>query len=445
MDRRLAGSLRARLLGVRRHVRRGGRAHCFNQDRNSTAIPQVEVSWTAIIIRRWKRSGCRSTASRTMTRKSSGSTSSRSTPSGRCATCRGASGRRSPSCAARHSARPAGGTCGGPSSHSSSRRTSSRSRCRRSSSPSLLTGRQSSTTPWCRTSRATPRRGCNSSTGGRRRGRDPYLDKMATLVIGSDTLEEKVFMMQVFFERLIIPKFKLIAKATPGTVLESMCQRLSIDDGIHHGAGVAYERVLLRQASKKTKDKLVKAANDLLPIFVEHELWRPPRAPGSAARWSADIARLRSGDRPRRSSANSLGVDVGESCCRSESVRARGRSRSSGCHAGGEIGNVVIGGVLRRRAGRCSSGCSPCAPTTRCGSGCCCARASRKRGGSRGPDRPLEPSRVRGRVHHHGADRVSPHVGLEHDLRRDRAARDGDGRDARARDDALRLQAPPEW
>ena len=82
--------------------------------------------------------------------------------------------------------------------------------------------------------------------------RDPYLDKMAHFLINADTLEEKVFLMQVFFERLIIPKFKMIAKATPGTVLENMCQRLSIDDGIHHGAGVAYERVLLRTSSKKT-------------------------------------------------------------------------------------------------------------------------------------------------------------------------------------------------
>ena len=81
--------------------------------------------------------------------------------------------------------------------------------------------------------------------------------------------------MQVFFERLIIPKFKLIAKSSPGTVLENLCLRLAIDDGIHHGAGVAYERVLLRDATNKTKDKLVKAANMLLPVFVEHELWRP--------------------------------------------------------------------------------------------------------------------------------------------------------------------------
>ena len=143
--------------------------------------------------------------------------------------------------------------------------------------------------------------------------RDPYLDKMATLVIGSDTLEEKVFLMQVFFERLIIPKFKMIAKATPGTVLENMCQRLSIDDGIHHGAGVAYERVLLRTASKKTKGKLVKAANQLLPIFVEHELWRPKERAwiGSAMR-SADIARLKSEIDHGVRLANSLGVDVGE-------------------------------------------------------------------------------------------------------------------------------------
>ena len=55
--------------------------------------------------------------------------------------------------------------------------------------------------------------------------RDPYLDKMARLVIDADTLEEKVFLMQVFFERLIIPKFRAIAKSSPGTVLENLCNR----------------------------------------------------------------------------------------------------------------------------------------------------------------------------------------------------------------------------
>jgi hypothetical protein len=143
--------------------------------------------------------------------------------------------------------------------------------------------------------------------------RDPYLDKMAKLVIGADTVEEKVFLMQVFFERLIIPKFRMIAKGSPGTVLENLCNRLTIDDGIHHGAGVAYERVLLRTASKKTKDKLVKAANDLLPVFVEHELWRPRERAwiGSAMR-TADIARLRSEVDHGVRLARSLGVDVGD-------------------------------------------------------------------------------------------------------------------------------------
>jgi len=143
--------------------------------------------------------------------------------------------------------------------------------------------------------------------------RDPYLDRMAELVIGADTLEEKVFLMQVFFERLIIPKFRMIAKASPGTVLEDLCNRLAIDDGIHHGAGVAYERLLLAEAGKQTKAKLVKAANVLLPIFVEHELWRPrERAWIGEAMRSADIARMRSELDHGVRLARSLGLDVGD-------------------------------------------------------------------------------------------------------------------------------------
>jgi 1,2-phenylacetyl-CoA epoxidase catalytic subunit len=143
--------------------------------------------------------------------------------------------------------------------------------------------------------------------------RDPYLDQMAKLVIGADTLEEKVFLMQVFFERLIIPKFRMIARATPGTVLEDLCNRLAIDDGIHHGAGVAYERLLLAHATKKTKAKLVTAANTLLPVFVEHELWRPrERASVASAMRSADIARLRHEIDHGVRLARSLGLDVGD-------------------------------------------------------------------------------------------------------------------------------------
>src|SRR5436190_16326859 len=105
--------------------------------------------------------------------------------------------------------------------------------------------------------------------------RDPHLDKLAAMFLNLDTLEEKVFLMQVFFERMIIPRFRMIAAATPGTVLEDLCKRLMIDDGIHHRSGVAYERVLLDGASKKKRGQLVEIANRMLPIFVQHSMWRP--------------------------------------------------------------------------------------------------------------------------------------------------------------------------
>ena len=43
--------------------------------------------------------------------------------------------------------------------------------------------------------------------------RDPYLDELAHMTLEADTLEEKVFQMQVFYERLIISRFRLIARA----------------------------------------------------------------------------------------------------------------------------------------------------------------------------------------------------------------------------------------
>src|ERR671921_194114 len=86
--------------------------------------------------------------------------------------------------------------------------------------------------------------------------RDPYLDELASMFLALDTLEEKVFLMQVFFERLIIPRFRMIAAASRGTLLEDLCNRLTVDDGIHHGAGVAYERVLLRDAGQQKRRQL---------------------------------------------------------------------------------------------------------------------------------------------------------------------------------------------
>src|SRR6188768_2139063 len=104
---------------------------------------------------------------------------------------------------------------------------------------------------------------------------DPHLDALARMFLDLDTLEEKVFLMQVFFERLIIPRFRLIARSSRGTVLEDLCNRLAVDDGIHHGAGMAYERVLLQSAEKKVRTRLVDAANTMLPLFANHVLWRP--------------------------------------------------------------------------------------------------------------------------------------------------------------------------
>ena len=143
---------------------------------------------------------------------------------------------------------------------------------------------------------------------------DPYLDELARMFLEDlELLEEKVFLMQVFFERLIIPRFRLIARSSRGTILEDLCNRLTIDDGIHHGAGMAYERVLLESATKRTRQKLVKAANRMLPIFVEHSLWRPPaRAWIGRAMHDRDVQRLREDLDDGVRLANSLGLDVSD-------------------------------------------------------------------------------------------------------------------------------------
>ncbi|HET7856538.1 MAG TPA: ferritin-like domain-containing protein [Gaiellaceae bacterium] len=143
--------------------------------------------------------------------------------------------------------------------------------------------------------------------------RDPYLDDLAHMTLEADTLEEKVFQMQVFYERLIISRFRLIARSSRGTVLEDLCNRLATDDGIHHGAGMAYERVLLQGAGKKMNHRLVEAANRLLPIFVEHALWRPKeRAFIGTAMRSRDIERLKEDIEIGVRLAESLGLDVSD-------------------------------------------------------------------------------------------------------------------------------------
>jgi hypothetical protein len=131
--------------------------------------------------------------------------------------------------------------------------------------------------------------------------RDPHLDNLAHMTLEADTLEEKVFLMQVFYERLIISRFRLIARSSRGTVLED------------HGAGMAYERVLLQDLSKKMNQKLVDAANRLLPEFAAHALWRPrERAWIGRAMESRDVERLREDLELGVRLAESLGLDVGD-------------------------------------------------------------------------------------------------------------------------------------
>jgi hypothetical protein len=143
--------------------------------------------------------------------------------------------------------------------------------------------------------------------------RDPYLDELAHMFLEADMLEEKVFLMQVFFERLIIPRFRLIARSSRGTVLEELCNRLAVDDGIHHGAGMAYERVLLVDASPKVRAQLVKSANTMLPIFAKHALWRPKAREMIGTLMEArDRERLRADLQHGVRLANSLGLDVSD-------------------------------------------------------------------------------------------------------------------------------------
>jgi 1,2-phenylacetyl-CoA epoxidase catalytic subunit len=143
--------------------------------------------------------------------------------------------------------------------------------------------------------------------------RDPHLDRLGRMFLEADTLEEKVFLMQVFFERLIIPRFRLIARSSRGTILEDVCNRLATDDGIHHGAGMAYERVLLEDAPKQVKDTLIAAANRMLPEFAAHALWRPKAREMIGHLMEArDRERLKTELDHGVRLAQSLGLDVSE-------------------------------------------------------------------------------------------------------------------------------------
>jgi hypothetical protein len=105
----------------------------------------------------------------------------------------------------------------------------------------------------------------------------------------------------------------MIAAGSRGTVLENLCNRLTVDDGIHHSAGMAYERVLLEDAPKKERQQLVKMANRFMPIFVAHALWRPKaRASIAGLMRDRDIQMLRDDLEQGVRLASSLGIDVSD-------------------------------------------------------------------------------------------------------------------------------------
>jgi 1,2-phenylacetyl-CoA epoxidase catalytic subunit len=142
---------------------------------------------------------------------------------------------------------------------------------------------------------------------------DPHLDRLADFQLNLGSIEEKVFGMQVIFERLVIPRFRVIARSARGTVLADLCSRLTVDDGIHHAAGVAYERLLLDSAPRRTRQKLAAGLNHILPVLVDHLLWRPrERARVGSAMSTRDRVRARADIEHGIRIAASLGIDVSD-------------------------------------------------------------------------------------------------------------------------------------
>jgi hypothetical protein len=76
---------------------------------------------------------------------------------------------------------------------------------------------------------------------------------------------------------------------------------------------MAYERVLLRDATKKEHQQLVNVANQMLPIFVDHSLWRPQaRASIAGLMRTRDIQMLHDDLEQGVRLAGSLGIDVSD-------------------------------------------------------------------------------------------------------------------------------------
>ena len=140
---------------------------------------------------------------------------------------------------------------------------------------------------------------------------DPYLIRLGELTLNADTLEEKIWMFQVVFEGLVIDRFRQIVEGAPGTVLAELCNRLTVDDGIHHGAGVIYEQRLLARASSSTKRAIWRMSQETWPLYVQHLTWRPrERSWVSNAMRSRDLAMIKSYMAQEQKLAMKVGLEI---------------------------------------------------------------------------------------------------------------------------------------
>ena len=106
--------------------------------------------------------------------------------------------------------------------------------------------------------------------------RNPYLDELAAMVWEFETLEERVVGIQGFFEALVIPFFHDISRIAHDTVLGTLCQRLAVDDGVHHGSGVAYGDYLMARASPALRRQVGDSMEAVYPVYQAFITWRPP-------------------------------------------------------------------------------------------------------------------------------------------------------------------------
>jgi hypothetical protein len=76
---------------------------------------------------------------------------------------------------------------------------------------------------------------------------------------------------------------------------------------------MAYAKVLIQNAPKRTKRRIVESANRMLPIFAQHALWRPKAREFIAVLMrETDTRRLREDLDTGVRLAQSLGLDVSD-------------------------------------------------------------------------------------------------------------------------------------